>query len=164
MQQLSVMNTLLFDVVSLFFPLMFACSCWRSSKETGTPRATMQQVLDALVSPKCCDKVWCNLGTEEKILLSSFSGYIFSFFKTWFSRTFSTTDTVVDGNVLLLPPVFPCQCASVVCCCVEVMCSVIWENVPTFLIGFLGQQGPICCHKLTAEGWIWSRTVCIMAV
>lgn len=80
------------------------------------------------------------------------------------SLTFSSTDVVVDGDVLLLPPFFPRQYAPVVCCRVGVVQSVVGENVPTILIGAMGQQGPICCHKLTAEGWIWSRTVRIVAV
>lgn len=82
----------------------------------------------------------------------------------WFSLTFSTTDVVVDGDVLLLPPFFPRQYAPVVCCRVGVVQSVVWENVPTILVGRAGQQGPICSHKLTAEGGIRSRTVRIVAV
>lgn len=163
-QQPSVINTLLFCRRSAASSLMFGCPCWRSSKGTGRPRATELQVLDAFASPTCCDKAWCNL--EGQRWWSSFSGYPphAPRFKMRFPLTFSTTDAVVDDDVLLLPPVFTRQCASVVGCCVEVVRSVVWEDVPTVLIGCLGQQSPICCHKLTAEGWIRSGTVCIMAV
>lgn len=81
-----------------------------------------------------------------------------------FSLTFSSTDVVVDGDVLLLPPFFARQDAPVVCCRVGVVQSVVLENVPTMLIGRVGQQGPIRCQKLAAEGWIRSRTVRIVAV
>lgn len=94
----------------------------------------------------------------------SLATFFFLFLTMLISLTFSSTHVVVDGDVLLLPPFFPRQYAPVVRCRVGVVQSVVCENVPTILIGPMGQHGPIRCHKLTAEGWIWSRTVGIVAV
>lgn len=69
-----------------------------------------------------------------------------------FVLTFSSADTVIDGDVLLLPPFSSCQYTGVVCGFIGVVQSVIREDVPTLLIGCLGQQGPVGCHKFTVEG------------
>lgn len=69
-----------------------------------------------------------------------------------FVRTFSSADTVIYGDVLLLPPFSSCQYADVVCDFIGVVQSVILEDVPTLLIGRLGQHGPVGCHKFAVEG------------
>lgn len=160
------------DYISACFysPSLMSSGClyWGPSTGTGTPRATVQQGLDAAASPACCDKAWYNLGAKRWRLypaeLFICILFYFSFLNVSFVLTFSSAATVIYGDVLLLPPLSSCQYAGVVCGFIAVVQLVILEDVPTLLIGRLGQQGPVGCHKFTVEGRRQSWTVCIMAV
>lgn len=76
----------------------------------------------------------------------------FGFKNVNFILTFSSSAVIVIyGDVLLLPPFSSCQYAGVVCGFIFVVQMVMVEDVPTLLIGRLGQQGPVGCHKFTVE-------------
>lgn len=66
--------------------------------------------------------------------------------------TFSLSDTVVDGDVLLFLPLSSRQRAGVVCGCIAVKLFVFGENVRTILVGRFGQQIPVQREKFTVEG------------